>query len=73
MTNKKLDELVANNNIKSYVYKNIDENGNIDKRSQCRNTQQLDIVFNDGVILQIGTLCSGVLEDVYLTFEIKKI
>jgi hypothetical protein len=65
MTDAKLDQLIQSNSIKSYVYENIDENGN-PGQGRFRNTERLTITLNDDSTITIDTACSGVLENTIL-------
>ncbi len=69
MTDKKLDELVANGSIKYYLYNAVGEDGVINKESEFRNTEQLTLIFNNGEQLTINSFCSGSLENTTLSFE----
>ena len=62
----KLNELVTNGAIKSYVLINVDEDGNVGKTSNFRNTERLTLLFGNGESLTINTFCSGSAEDTVL-------
>lgn len=70
---KTLDYFKKLGYIKDYSLSNIDENGEKGKESECRNTQELILVFPNNEKLIIETFCSGVLENttLHLIAEVK--
>jgi len=66
MIHTKLDELVAREAILSYKYINLDQNGMESKPTGNRNTEQLEIIFSNGMNLTIETFCSGTFENTNL-------
>ena len=63
MTNEVLDKLVSNGDILSYEYHEMDENGELCKKSEFRNSERLTILFSSGAKLILDTFCSGISED----------
>lgn len=59
---EKLRELVNNGTLAGYSLINLDENGNAG-RSKFRNTESLTLTFPNGGTLNLGTFCSGCLEN----------
>ena len=63
----RLQQLVDSGHLKSFEIDPVDENGNIGKHSDNRNTEQMTLEFPDGEELVIGTFCSGCSEDTEFT------
>ena len=68
MIDAKLEELIAQGQIASYSYVEVDENGNVGVRGEFRNTERLVIRFLNGTVLTLDAFCSGSAENV--TFSI---
>ena len=62
----KMRKLKESGAISNYKFENVDENGNVGKLSECRNTDRLTIEFPNGEKLVINTFCSGCLEDTFV-------
>lgn len=62
----KLQSCVDKGLFKSFTLQNVDENGEVDVISECRNTERLTIVFNNNEELVLDTFCSGCLENTCL-------
>ena len=71
MTDDALEELFLNGLISSYQYEEVDEDGNVGKTSDFRNTERLTLAFPNGHKLIIDTICSGSSEDTSLSFTYK--
>lgn len=56
--------------IKNYHYLHLDENGDLG-HSEMRNTERLVLTFNNGDVLTIDTVCTGVLENTEMFIELK--
>jgi hypothetical protein len=67
-TNAKLDKLVQNKTIESYVYAEVDENG-VPGRSKFCNSEILYLNFVNGESLKIEMQCSGASEDLNFDFS----
>lgn len=64
-----LDELVRKGKIKSYEIHELDEEGVVGHKSECRNTERLKLVFDDETVLVIDCFCSGSLQNVSFFFS----
>lgn len=65
---KRLEDLVINGTLKSYVLSNVSEDGVIGKESKFRNIQRLVLTFPNLETLTVETFCSGCAEDTCLVF-----
>lgn len=66
MTSEVLESLVLSNDILSYEYVEISEDGH---EPQTRNTERVKLVFPSGHVFTIDTFCSGCLENTSMEFS----
>jgi len=71
MKNDSLESLVKSGDIMFYCIENVDENGNVGKTSEFRNTERLTLVLPSGKKLVINTFCSGCAENTSLSVNIE--
>lgn len=62
---ERLNDLKASGTISSWRIANLNSDGE-EGKSNYRNTQKLILEFPDGNSLELGTFCSGCLEDTVL-------
>jgi hypothetical protein len=59
----KLEELVSKGVLVSWKIVNVDEDGNVGRKSKYRNSERMVLVFPSGETLSVDTFCSGIRED----------
>ena len=64
-----MEDLIKHGCIKSYKVQNVSACGEVGRRSDCRNTEQLELEFPDGRKLLVNTFCSGSSEDTFLIMQ----